>query len=119
MKKFVVAFALSAVVGAMVQPAQAAANVAVAAPGATITRSFLTDTVTISKSAPAYFVNLDAAGQPHDFTHDVAVNQRRFRSDTIGGGYAEITGLATTPVGTYPFFCTVHPDMEGTVSIIA
>jgi plastocyanin len=55
-------------------------------------------------------VNMDSA--PHTVTADVGQS-----FDAAVGPASQATFLAPTAPGSYPFHCTVHPDMHGTLIV--
>jgi plastocyanin len=66
-------------------------------------------TLTVQSGAVVHFVNHDSA--PHTATADGGA----FDSGTIAGGNSgEITAGAA---GTYPYHCTIHPSMTGTLVV--
>lgn len=109
------------------QPARAAAHVAVAPVGASVV-GFATPVVVAAKAAPLTFVNLD------QIRHDFVATKRAggsgpwcsrypagacpvFWTDLIGGGTtAPVQGTANLTSGErYEFVCTVHGVMKGTL----
>ena len=58
------------------------------------------------------FVNLHAS------SHDVNAVYGEFRSKTISRDTAEVVGVASLAPNTYSFFCTVHPDMFGNLTVV-
>lgn len=118
MKKYIAAAALALFALSSV-PANAAANVAVAGPGAAVYGEYFTPRIVLSKSAPAVFANLDPTA-PHDIVSNRKVGTApAFESDVIGGG-------RTTPIviksgaqpGEYTFYCSLHPTMTGVATLI-
>ena len=79
--------------------------------------------VTKTLTAPAdtaftlHFKNEDAAGVPHNIEIKDASGGVAFKGDIIDGG-AEINyAVPALAAGTYPFVCTVHPNMTGTLTV--
>jgi plastocyanin len=125
------AAAIVLVVGASA-PAHAA--VAAAAPGGFLT-GFATPVVAAAQGEAITFVNTDIA--PHNFVaDDVFLSKKEakrsrwcsaftpttcplFWSPTITGGeQANVEGIERLESGKqYPFYCTVHPSMKGTLVI--
>jgi plastocyanin len=113
-------------------PAQAA--VAAAAPGGFLT-GFATPVVTAAQGEAITFANADIA--PHNFVADGVYLSKKdakksrwctaftpkscplFWSATITAGeQTEVEGIERLESGTeYPFYCTVHPSMKGTLVI--
>lgn len=75
--------------------------------------------VTIEEGESLTYVNLDAA--PHDVTSrdGDADDEPLFASPTITTGTAGVEGVELLAAGTYDFFCTIHPEMQGTLTVIA
>ncbi len=86
-------------------------------PQGTDTLDYLPADVTIDEGEPLTYVNLDVP--EHDVTsQDLDEDdQPLFASETIGTGTAAVEGVETLPPGTYDFFCTVHPEMQGTLTV--
>ena len=83
----------------------------VAGPGAVAT-TYATPVVTMQKGSSAQFTNLDVA------QHDVVSRTGLFRSALIGAGQTTpIDDVEALDVGTYPFFCSLHPNMTGNLSV--
>jgi plastocyanin len=79
--------------------------------------SFSKATFTIDPGQVAVFQDQD--GVPHNVIAsgigpDGAV---LFRSDTIDSGQAPVNGTQYLEAGTYPFVCTVHPDMAANLVV--
>ena len=79
---------------------------------------YRTPAVTIDQGELLTFQNLDVT------EHNVTARQRDgqgqplFASATIGGNReAEVEGARSLVTGDYGFFCTVHPDMTGTLTV--
>lgn len=119
MKKYLVAASLAAMVAAMSVPAQAAANVAVAGPGASAS-GFLTTDVTLSQDAPAFFVNADIA--PHDFVEKASGGgsnpNAKFYTAQGGAGVYPVQWRGNPAPGEYRFVCTIHGNMVGTATVL-
>jgi len=85
------------------------ANTVVAGPGAVVT-TYATPLVSIQHGQSLSFTNLDAP------QHDVQGNG--FGSPLISTGQSTpVTGVAQLPPGSYPFFCSRHRNMTGTLVV--
>jgi plastocyanin len=69
------------------------------------------DPVTIQEGGKVIWQNEDAA--PHTATAD----DGSFDTGTIEQG--KIGSETFKEAGTYPYFCEIHPDMRGTVEVVA
>lgn len=118
----------------LVVPAPAHAAVAAAAPGGFLA-GFATPVVAATQGEAITFVNADVA--PHNFVADgvylskkdakkarwctayTAKNCPLFWSATVAAGEtADVEGVERLESGKqYPFFCSVHPAMKGTLVI--
>lgn len=94
-------------------------NLRVVAPPAGVTAGYVTKLTVAQKGKTAGFLNLDIVA------HDVVSVARRadgqplFKSALVGlGGATNIVGTAALPVGTYAFFCSLHPGMKASLRII-
>jgi plastocyanin len=72
-------------------------------------RAFDPKEVTIKAGDTVTWVNED----PTD--HDVVANNGEFKSELFDQGGTFSFTFATA--GTYPYFCSIHPDMTGTVIV--
>ena len=68
------------------------------------------DPLTVTPGAAVTVTNMDTA--PHTVTADEGA---AFDAEVKGGGTATFTA-PTTP-GTYPYHCTFHPNMHGTLIV--
>ncbi len=114
--------------------APAGAAPALTGPGS-FAAGWLTPVVVITEGEGITYLNADAA--PHNFISDgVFLTKRQakkvewcsayekglcplFWSDTIGAGEStEVRGLEALKTGEqYPFFCSLHPNMKGTLIV--
>jgi len=87
-------------------------SAALANPATTITaKSFdFGPPITVSPGATVTFVNTD--GARHNVTAD---KNSAFASPTVTAATTTFTAPATP--GTYPFHCTFHPTMRGTIIV--
>ena len=89
-------------------PAGAQPNVIVA-----VSATYAPAEVVIVAGTGLTLVNLDAD------THDVTAVHGEFSSATIGRGErAKVVGVESLEPNTYSFFCTVHPDMFGNLTVV-
>lgn len=79
---------------------------------------YATQNVAIDQGEPLSFLNLDV------LSHDVtargkgANGQPLFSTPLIGTGQeVPVEGTDTLGPGEYAFFCTIHPNMEGTLTV--
>jgi plastocyanin len=47
--------------------------------------------------------------------HDVVANDGSFKSDLLDKG--QTFTFTFTKAGTFPFYCSIHPQMKGTVTV--
>jgi plastocyanin len=73
--------------------------------------------VTIDRGDRLFFENRDPQAQ-HNVT-SLAGPGRFFRSDTIrhASDPVPVQGVPNLDPGSYPFFCTLHPQMRGTLTV--
>jgi plastocyanin len=108
-------FAAALVMGALAPATTAAAaERIVAIPQST----YATQNVAIDQGEPLSFLNLDA------LNHDVTARGKGgngeplFSTPLIGPGQeAPVTGSDSLSPGEYAFFCSIHPQMEGTLTV--
>ena len=79
---------------------------------------YLTSEVTIDQGERVTFTNTDAA------EHDVLARdpgpdgKPLFRSELVGAGRTvPVDGAEYLTTGSYAFFCSLHPQMEGTINV--
>lgn len=119
---------------ALAVPGQAGAVVAATGPGAQF-GGYVTPVVVAQQGGSLTYANADPLA-PHNVVADgvygattkswCTTAQRRdntcplFWSATIGVGQTPVLGLEATMGGgtMYPFFCTVHPGMKGTLVVV-
>jgi plastocyanin len=80
--------------------------------------TYATQNVAIDEGEPLTFLNLDVLS--HDVTaRDEGANGRPlFSTPLIGTGQeVPVEGADSVAPGEYPFFCTIHPNMEGTLTV--
>ena len=70
---------------------------------------FVPDTVTIKVGQTVTWVNQD------NTQHDVVANQGEFKSKLFGQGQS--FSFTFTKAGTYKYYCSIHPQMLGTVIV--
>ncbi|WP_240134750.1 cupredoxin domain-containing protein [Streptomyces sp. MUM 178J] len=73
--------------------------------------AFTPPTLTVSPGATVTVVNQDSAS--HTVT---ATDGESFDTGEIAGGRSATFTAPDTP-GTYPFFCSIHPRMTGTLTV--
>jgi len=82
--------------------------------------AFTTTDVTAPADVPftIHFVNSDPAGVLHNVEIKDEGGATLYRGDPIiDGGQETDYQVPPIPVGTYPFICTVHPAMTGTMTV--
>jgi amicyanin len=72
-------------------------------------RSYDPETVTIKVGDTVTWVNEDAP------QHDVVADNGEFKSDLFDKG--QTFSFTFTKAGTYPYHCSIHPGMTGTVIV--
>ncbi len=103
----------SAEPGASAAPEIPQADVTITAQGI----AFLETDVAIPADRPftIAFVNLDA-GVPHNVEIRDESGATVFLGDIFNGVETRVYEVPALPAGTYPFICTVHPNMVGTMT---
>lgn len=84
--------------------------------------TFGTPEVTIDQGETVTFRNSDPTGAPHDVTATGRDGDDKplFASATITNGRsAPVAGVEFLTTGDYPFVCSVHPSMMGTLHVTA
>jgi cytochrome c oxidase subunit 2 len=64
-----------------------------------------------------HFKNEDAPGVPHNIQIKDASGASVFKGAIIDGGKDANYAVPALKAGTYPFACTVHPNMTGTLTV--
>jgi plastocyanin len=83
----------------------------VAGPGAVVT-TYATPAVTIQQGQSLTFTNLDVA------QHDVDARDGSFESPLVGlGASTPVNGVEALAPGSYEFYCSLHPNMTGTLTV--
>ncbi len=80
--------------------------------------TYLPGQVSIARGDTVTFLNLDVA--PHNIVSRQTTKKGAllFGSDTVtAGGQTAVRGVATLKPGSYPFYCSVHPTMLGTLAV--
>jgi plastocyanin len=102
---------LAAVAAVLAMPAQAAADQRVIA--APFSSGYVDPDVTIAPGEKLTFFNPDV--NPHDVT---SAEPGLFASETVGtGSEVPVTGADALAPGSYPFICSIHPYMKGTLTV--
>jgi plastocyanin len=103
--------AFAAAAAALVVPSQALADERIIA--APFSTGYVIPDVTIDPGEKVTFLNPDIA--PHDVTSEEA---GLFASKTVGtGSEVPVEGTDGLAQGTYPFICSLHPFMKGTLTV--
>lgn len=95
-------------------PSSASAQPAVPAGNSVSIKNFAFDpsTLTVKAGTAVTWVNND--GAPHALVSDNGAPVS-FSSDTLAPGAAY--SFTFTQAGTYPYHCSIHPSMKGTVTV--
>ena len=85
----------------------------IAGPGS-LALGYYTPATVLPKGQKAFFLNLDIA------THDVVSRPAgKFHSAlTPTGGSKVIVGTNQLKAGNYKFYCSLHPNMTGTLTVV-
>lgn len=62
------------------------------------------------------FDNQDV-GTPHNIEIKDASGQTVYKGEIFNGAAVKVYDIPALPAGTYPFICTVHPNMIGTLTV--
>jgi plastocyanin len=82
-----------------------------AAPGATLEiKGFSFSAVNAAPGSTVTVVNGDG------LSHTVTATDKAFNTGPVKGG-ASTSFVAPAAPGTYSFFCAIHPDMQGTLTV--
>ena len=107
-----IALAAAALAASTLHPTYAAdAYIAAAA------NTFAPGDVTISQGAKLTFANTDLA--PHNVVADATGKSGPIFRSTVAttGQTATVTGADKLKPGVYPFYCSLHPSMRGTLTV--
>lgn len=74
--------------------------------------------VVVAAGTGLTFANLDAMSHDVTATESGPVGGLAFRSATIGRGTAPVVGVEDLEPNTYSFYCTVHTDMFGLLTVV-
>ena len=97
-------------------PGAGAAGFVVTTPNAT-TVGFAPSTIVLTKGSSLRFANGDS------MTHDITAIKQKRRKPVFSSGYtdggtaSEVKGVAALPAGAYPFACSLHTNMQGSLRI--
>jgi plastocyanin len=82
--------------------------------------SFAPADLVVVAGDPLFLTNADAT-QLHDVTsQDSDANGPLFGSGTVAfRGTVRVAGVESLDVGVWPFLCSVHPFMTGTIRVVA
>jgi mono/diheme cytochrome c family protein/plastocyanin len=102
-------------------PSGSPAASSAAAPHVSVVASafaFTTPTVTAPAAQP-FIIDFDNqdAGVPHDIQIKDSTGAVAFKGDTFPGVETRPYNVPALAAGSYPFMCTVHPSMTGTLTV--
>lgn len=102
----------AALMAATIHPANAADGVIAAAGNA-----FVPGDVTITQGAKLTFANTDAA--PHNVVADDTTKKGPLFRSTVAstGQTVDVKGVDSLKPGAYPFYCSLHPSMRGSLTV--
>ena len=84
-----------------------------------VPNTYATSDVTIDQGQTVTFQNSDPSAL-HDVTSGASDSDGKFASETIEPGKsAPVKGVEFLTTGDYPFHCSVHPFMKGTLHVTA
>ena len=67
--------------------------------------------LTVAPGTVVTVTNMDSA------PHTVTAEKGQAFDAQVGGGGATVTFTAPSEPGSYPYFCTYHPNMKGTLTV--
>jgi plastocyanin len=67
--------------------------------------------ITVAPGAVVTVTNMDSA------PHTVTAQEGKAFDVEVGGSGATATFTAPSKPGSYPYFCTIHPNMKGTLTV--
>jgi plastocyanin len=79
---------------------------------------YVVSEITIYQGDTLTLVNLDPQ-QAHDIVSEDFLNGTRvFRSEAVPAGTpSDVKGVSTLPPSSYPFLCSLHPEMRGNLHV--
>lgn len=86
---------------------------AYASTGIVIDQFVFTGNMTVASGETVPVTNIDGA------QHTLTSSDGLFDTGLLEAGGAAGTFVAPTEPGTYTFFCSVHPSMTGTITVVA
>src|SRR3954449_4622884 len=98
-------------------PTPLAGAVVVGPGGATV--GYDTKVVVITQGSPLTFVNLDELAHTVTSVAKDGTGSPLFNGNALPGTTSDIAGADKLAPGTYPFFCSFHPNMQGTLVVEA
>jgi cytochrome c oxidase subunit 2 len=100
-------------------PAESVAPDATVVEAAALNVAFTTPSLSAPADAPfgIHFVNEDAPGILHNIEIQDPAGASLFKGEIIDGGQEITYQVPALPAAAYPFFCTVHPTMTGTLTV--
>jgi plastocyanin len=100
--------------------ARAVPSPEVGAPVLAIAGGFAPADIWIPHGTSVLFVNADPTGEFHDITSidGDGSGGHMFASKTVAFGGTAIADVSSLPPSTYPYTCSVHSYMLGTINIV-
>jgi len=78
--------------------------------------TYLVTSITVPAGRPFTLALDNREAVPHNVEIKDAAGQSLFRGEIFGGPAVKVYDVPALAVGQYPFVCTVHPNMTGTVT---
>ena len=76
---------------------------------------FVPDMVEAPANTPVTLTFNNTSTQPHNLVFQEGITAKT--NDLVAAGASETINFTTPAAGTYPFVCTIHPTMVGTLTV--